>query len=111
MPPMAVDKQRLLPLFVLALVTPACLASGGEEPSRFEIPRDGSVVELDEGNFEAALAAVDFLFVDFHAPWCGHCKRLSPQVRIQLSSPPFHSITRDPPPPCTEIRDSIRVVG
>ncbi|XBH78877.1 hypothetical protein VPH35_104993 [Triticum aestivum] len=80
MPPMAVDKQRLLPLFVLALVTPACLASGGEEPARFQIPRDGSVVELDEGNFEAAVAAVDFLFVDFHAPWCGHCKRLSPQL-------------------------------
>ncbi|KAF7085007.1 hypothetical protein CFC21_088500 [Triticum aestivum] len=80
MPAMAVDKQRLLPLFVLALVTPACLASGGEEPARFQIPQDGSVVELDEGNFEAALAAVDFLFVDFHAPWCGHCKRLSPQL-------------------------------
>uniref|UniRef100_A0A453P573 Thioredoxin domain-containing protein n=1 Tax=Aegilops tauschii subsp. strangulata TaxID=200361 RepID=A0A453P573_AEGTS len=79
MPPMAVDKQRLLPLFVLALVT-ACLVSGGEEPARFQIPRDGSVVELDEGNFEAAVAAVDFLFVDFHAPWCGHCKRLSPQL-------------------------------
>ncbi|XP_037452324.1 protein disulfide isomerase-like 5-3 [Triticum dicoccoides] len=80
MPAMAVDKQRLLPLFVLALVTPACLASGGEEPARFQIPQDGSVVELDEGNFEAALAAVDFFFVDFHAPWCGHCKRLSPQL-------------------------------
>ncbi|KAM3242417.1 hypothetical protein ACQJBY_054837 [Aegilops geniculata] len=80
MPPMAVDKQRLLPLFVLALVTPSCLASGGEEPARFQIPRDGSVLELNEGNFEAAVAAVDFLFVDFHAPWCGHCKRLSPQL-------------------------------
>ncbi|KAI4980686.1 hypothetical protein ZWY2020_021171 [Hordeum vulgare] len=80
MPPMTVDKQWLLVLFVLAFLTPACLASGGEEPARFQIPRDGSVVELDESNFEAALAAVDFLFVDFHAPWCGHCKRLSPQL-------------------------------
>ncbi|CAM0875307.1 unnamed protein product [Alopecurus aequalis] len=84
MAPMAVDKRqqlRRLPLLIaLALVLPACLASGEGEPARFQIPRDGSVVELDEGNFEAAVAAVDFLFVDFHAPWCGHCKRLAPQL-------------------------------
>lgn len=84
MAPVAVDKPqqlwRLLPLVALALVLPACLASGGGEPARFQIPRDGSVVELDEGNFESAVAAVDYLFVDFHAPWCGHCKRLAPQL-------------------------------
>uniref|UniRef100_A0ACD5ZD38 Uncharacterized protein n=1 Tax=Avena sativa TaxID=4498 RepID=A0ACD5ZD38_AVESA len=84
MAPVAVDKpqqlRQLLPLIALALVLPACLASGGGEPARFQIPRDGSVVELDEGNFEAAVAAVDYLFVDFHAPWCGHCKRLAPQL-------------------------------
>uniref|UniRef100_A0ACD5ZJU6 Uncharacterized protein n=1 Tax=Avena sativa TaxID=4498 RepID=A0ACD5ZJU6_AVESA len=81
MAPVAVDKpQRLLPLIALALVLPACLASGGGEPAKFQIPRDGSVVELDEGNFDAAVAAVDYLFVDFHAPWCGHCKRLAPQL-------------------------------
>lgn len=84
MAPVAVDKpqqlRRLLPLIALALVLPACLASGEGETARFQIPQDGSVVELDEGNFEAAVAAVDFLFVDFHAPWCGHCKRLAPQL-------------------------------
>uniref|UniRef100_A0ACD5YNL6 Uncharacterized protein n=1 Tax=Avena sativa TaxID=4498 RepID=A0ACD5YNL6_AVESA len=84
MAPVVVDKpqqlRRLLPLIALALVLPACLASGGGEPAKFQIPRDGSVVELDEGNFEAAVAAVDYLFVDFHAPWCGHCKRLAPQL-------------------------------
>jgi len=39
------------------------------------------VIDLDESNFEAALGAIDFLFVDFYAPWCGHCKRLAPEVR------------------------------
>ncbi|KAI4964188.1 hypothetical protein ZWY2020_006887 [Hordeum vulgare] len=79
MPPMTVDKQWLLVLFVLAFLTPACLASGGRS-RRVPDPARQGVVELDESNFEAALAAVDFLFVDFHAPWCGHCKRLSPQL-------------------------------
>ncbi|KAM0858170.1 hypothetical protein ACQ4PT_048006 [Festuca glaucescens] len=72
--------RRLIPLIALALVLPACLTSGGGDQASFQIPRDGSVVELDEGNFEASVAAVDYLFVDFHAPWCGHCKRLAPQL-------------------------------
>lgn len=76
--------RRLLPLLalvlVLVLLPTTCVSSGGGEPAGFQIPQDGSVVELDDSNFEAAVAAVDFLFVDFHAPWCGHCKRLSPQL-------------------------------
>ncbi|RLN15441.1 hypothetical protein C2845_PM02G19760 [Panicum miliaceum] len=54
--------------------------SGGEEPTEFEIPRDGTVVKLDESNFDAAVSAVDYLFVDFYAPWCVHCKRHAPQL-------------------------------
>lgn len=41
---------------------------------------DGSVLELDESNFDAAISSLDYIFVDFYAPWCGHCKRLSPEV-------------------------------
>ncbi|CAD6263670.1 unnamed protein product [Miscanthus lutarioriparius] len=45
-----------------------------------DFPLDGRVIDLDESNFEAALGAIDFLFVDFYAPWCGHCKRLAPEL-------------------------------
>ncbi|CAL5057789.1 unnamed protein product [Urochloa decumbens] len=86
---MAMRRQRipllLLFLFLVLLVVlwqQNCVASGdgGREPAEFEIPRDGSVLELDESNFEAAVRAADYLFVDFYAPWCGHCKRLAPQL-------------------------------
>ncbi|KAF3793402.1 disulfide-isomerase 5-2 protein [Nymphaea thermarum] len=41
---------------------------------------DGSVLELDESNFDSAISSLDYVFVDFYAPWCGHCKRLSPEL-------------------------------
>ncbi|XP_076917353.1 protein disulfide-isomerase 5-2-like [Bidens hawaiensis] len=41
---------------------------------------DGKVLELDESTFDSAISSFDFIFVDFYAPWCGHCKRLSPEL-------------------------------
>jgi protein disulfide-isomerase A1 len=66
-------------LHLLLLLSPLAIRGAAAEE---EFPRDGRVLELNEGNFEAALGAIDFLFVDFYAPWCGHCKRLSPEVRV-----------------------------
>ncbi|CAN6232014.1 unnamed protein product [Urochloa humidicola] len=80
---MALHHLVLTLVLPFALLPPSCVVSGdggGGDPAEFEIPRDGSVLELDESNFEAALRAADYLFVDFYAPWCGHCKRLAPQL-------------------------------
>ncbi|XP_021288800.1 protein disulfide-isomerase 5-2-like [Herrania umbratica] len=41
---------------------------------------DGKVLELEESNFDSAISFFDYILVDFYAPWCGHCKRLSPQL-------------------------------
>ncbi|KAH1065056.1 hypothetical protein J1N35_030043 [Gossypium stocksii] len=41
---------------------------------------DGRVLELDDSNFHSAISSFDYILVDFYAPWCGHCQRLSPQL-------------------------------
>ncbi|XAR62670.1 hypothetical protein NMG60_11017516 [Bertholletia excelsa] len=45
-----------------------------------QLPIDGTVLELNDSNFDAAISSFDYVFVDFYAPWCGHCKRLSPEL-------------------------------
>lgn len=67
----------LLPLLLLLLLP---LSARDTVASAEDFPRDGRVIDLDESNFEAALGAIDYLFVDFYAPWCGHCKRLAPEL-------------------------------
>ncbi|KNA18886.1 hypothetical protein SOVF_066890 [Spinacia oleracea] len=41
---------------------------------------DGKVIDLDDSNFDSVISSFDHVFVDFYAPWCGHCKRLSPEL-------------------------------
>lgn len=45
-----------------------------------EFAVDGKVLELEESELDSAIAAFDYILVDFYAPWCGHCKRLSPEL-------------------------------
>ncbi|ESQ45038.1 hypothetical protein EUTSA_v10010385mg [Eutrema salsugineum] len=41
---------------------------------------NGKVLELTDSNFDSAISTFDCIFVDFYAPWCGHCKRLNPEL-------------------------------
>lgn len=62
---------------IFAIICCSLLSTLAEE-HKFNI--DGKVIDLDESNFDSAISTFDYVFVDFYAPWCGHCKRLSPEL-------------------------------
>ncbi|XAR55638.1 hypothetical protein NMG60_11035769 [Bertholletia excelsa] len=68
-------------LFIFALsILLAVPPSTSSSSSLKQFAVDGKVLELDDSNFDAAISSFDYIFVDFYAPWCGHCKRLSPEL-------------------------------
>ncbi|KAE9446399.1 hypothetical protein C3L33_21700, partial [Rhododendron williamsianum] len=68
-------------LLVLALsISLSLLPSISSFSSSNQFVIDGKVLELTESTFDAAISTFDYVFVDFYAPWCGHCKHLSPEL-------------------------------
>lgn len=74
------QKEKMRNLVALSVVTFVAAVWTLGSASAHEFPRDGSVLELDESNFDSAISTFDIILVDFYAPWCGHCKRLSPEL-------------------------------
>jgi len=40
---------------------------------------DGKVHDLTAGEFDSSIKSFPLVFVEFYAPWCGHCKKLAPE--------------------------------
>ncbi|XP_049409373.1 protein disulfide isomerase-like 5-2 [Solanum stenotomum] len=67
-------------LLLVLVSRPFITAAETEQQKQQFAVESGKVLELDESNFDAAISNFDYILVDFYAPWCGHCKRLAPQL-------------------------------
>lgn len=78
------NNMLLLSVFIFFLLVPASLpsiAAAETEQQKQQFAVDGGkVLDLHESDIDAAISTFDYIFVDFYAPWCGHCKRLAPEL-------------------------------
>ncbi|KAM6542603.1 hypothetical protein CsatB_007050 [Cannabis sativa] len=75
------EKRVSIPLLLLVMFSLEITVQASSSSAEKWVV-DGKVLELDDSNFDSAIAAFDCVLVDFYAPWCVHCKRLSPQLDI-----------------------------
>lgn len=73
---------------VISLVSLAGISASGSDAVQSE-----HVLTLDHTNFTDTIAKHDFIVVEFYAPWCGHCKKLTPEYEKAASILSSH----DPP--------------
>jgi protein disulfide-isomerase A6 len=65
-------KKFITSIFVIATLLNTC-------QSQSLYKDDSAVIKLNKDNFQSLVIESDKLwFIEFYAPWCGHCKKLAP---------------------------------
>lgn len=74
---------------------PSTVAQTEDEENIDDTPptEENGVLVLTNDNFDNVVYSKDIVLVEFYAPWCGHCKQLTPQFekaakQLKESEPP-----------------------
>jgi len=62
-------------------------------------PPPEAVMTLTTANFRTVVDNEDIILVEFYAPWCGHCKKLAPELEEAAQE----LKSRDPPIPIAKV--------